>query len=302
MTNFTQLLDEADKARAYIDITARLGPSEQLLAFINHDGNLGQEIGLESFDNFSLTTQHELLLSKLDPDALDQMAMEDLDTTIDTTAKILAGLGSISAFGGIVVGGRTGGIIALSAAVLSMIGETLGEVNARNNVHILSYASFNDIRSNFDKLVKYETDVIAKIPHTFGIDEWKKFADYVDTEEEKAAHDPRLEYITNGVNESDVPFSKSGWDAGKFKDAIKWHQAKKKEFDAICEKYVDTFTHIAAFLKAPKGMPFSEKRKVAKHINKLALYTRKACGMSAHFLNIAGRTINRLPHHFESDK
>jgi hypothetical protein len=66
------------KARAYIQTTAQHGPSQQLLDFINYDGSLGSDIGLESFDNFSTLAQHELLSNKLDPARLEAMAVQSI--------------------------------------------------------------------------------------------------------------------------------------------------------------------------------------------------------------------------------
>lgn len=53
------------QARTYVSITSKHGPSQQLIDFLNYDGQLPDEIGLESFGRFSLQTQHEILLSKL---------------------------------------------------------------------------------------------------------------------------------------------------------------------------------------------------------------------------------------------
>lgn len=62
------LLIQSDMERAYVHITKNQGPSQQLLDFINYDKSLGRELGLESFDSFSTPVQHEILLSKLNPD------------------------------------------------------------------------------------------------------------------------------------------------------------------------------------------------------------------------------------------
>ena len=60
-------MTDAEMARAYIKITKEMGPSEQLMAFIDPENSLGSEIGLEEFGSFSLQTKHEILVSKLDP-------------------------------------------------------------------------------------------------------------------------------------------------------------------------------------------------------------------------------------------
>lgn len=54
------------QAKAYLQITSKQGPSQQLIDFVNFDGKMGEEIGLEGFEGFSLNTQHEVLKSKLE--------------------------------------------------------------------------------------------------------------------------------------------------------------------------------------------------------------------------------------------
>lgn len=79
---FDELVQQADMARAYIDITQKMGPSEQLIAFINYDGKLSEEIGI-GMESFSVGTKHEILLSKLDPIALEAMALDVVDTWLN---------------------------------------------------------------------------------------------------------------------------------------------------------------------------------------------------------------------------
>ena len=58
-------MESIDMAKAYIAITEEMGPSEQLLAFVNFDGGLKEEIGLETFDSLSWNARHEILLAQL---------------------------------------------------------------------------------------------------------------------------------------------------------------------------------------------------------------------------------------------
>lgn len=85
--NIDQLLKEAEMMEAYISITAEMGPSEQLLAFINYDKSLESEIGLEGFDGMSLLARHEILRSKMKPESVRKMALEGLIDNIRTLFK-----------------------------------------------------------------------------------------------------------------------------------------------------------------------------------------------------------------------
>ena len=58
-------MDMISMAKAYLQITEEMGPSEQLLAFVNFDKGLEEEIGLEGYNTFSMTARHEILANYL---------------------------------------------------------------------------------------------------------------------------------------------------------------------------------------------------------------------------------------------
>jgi hypothetical protein len=91
--------EKADKMRAYINTTQRHGPSQALIDFINHGKDFGLEIGLESLNQFSTQTQHEIILSKMDPDALDVIGIESLSETIKKISNTAFFGGALAALG-----------------------------------------------------------------------------------------------------------------------------------------------------------------------------------------------------------
>jgi len=300
--SFESLMEDAEKARAYIQTTAQHGPSKQLLDFINYDGNLFSDLGLESLglETMSLTTQHEMLLSKLNPDHLEEMAMEDLDSTIDTTTKYLTGISSIGAIvaagSGDYISGPTSKIIALSLGVLASAAQTIRVVNSKTNRHILSYSDYRDMTKAFDTMFKLDRDIVSKLPHDFELSSWKRFDDGVDSVLEK--YDDRTELLLHTSSES-VPFSKSGWTDAKFKEVIRWYTEHSKQVAKLAETHAAQYEKINSFYKTHKNKWFGEKRKLVKYINKTANYSKHSFANTVDVLKEINHVITRLEHHFE---
>jgi hypothetical protein len=71
--SFEQALERQEMGLAYKAITAAMGPSAQLIAFINHDKVSGDNLGLESMD---IMSQHDAVLAQID--AMDEAGLESL--------------------------------------------------------------------------------------------------------------------------------------------------------------------------------------------------------------------------------
>ena len=272
MTNFTQLFDEADKARAYIEITGRLGPSDQLLAFINHDGNLGQEIGLESFDNFSLTTQHELLLSKLDPDALDQMAMEGFR---DFIKKYRAAL-------------TIAGLFVWPVFVMGIAGYVVN--NNDNKKPCAPYSDFSKMQHIYESSFNKIRSLGGNIPTTFEEKDWEKFTSSV--EGTNVADD-----VSRFRESGDVPFSESGWTETNFNAAGKFLNAELNSCKDLEKHIGEKLAAVERYLDGGKTNPSTE-RVIAKGVRAM-IANLKSTGDALHTLDGIVRNASR---HFTAKK
>ena len=214
---FNELHRQQAMARAYIDVTKTLGPSEQLLQFINYDNQLSQEInfGLESL---SLNSQHEIVLSKLDPDALGNMGLENLGSRIDNFISFIGKNPELTmiAFGGI------------AAAVIAAGAIVEAHVN-RNKVRTLAY--YNALQTNFDTAIAQDEAYLSKLPSTYDESEWKKFYEFV----MNAGHvdDSRQHQMASAKM---VHYNESGWSPEALKQATQDFMSRNQKMLTLRKK------------------------------------------------------------------
>ena len=214
--------EEAMKARAYINTTAEHGPSKQLLDFINYDGNLFSDLGLESLglENMSLTTQHEVLLSKLNPDKLDELAMEGLiDFIFKRSQKTTVRLDEIKKEIDTTTIGRL--------TIHDILNHEIKPTETANKVLVDSYPMFLDYLSSCEYNLKLSTLWLKDIPSNF---EESKWDDYYNTNSSKLEsvinnyEDLATEYATkhsHHVQHGEFVHNNSGWSPSRFKEGVK---------------------------------------------------------------------------------
>jgi hypothetical protein len=183
--NLTQLVREAELARAYIRITQEQGHSEQLLAFINYDNSLGTALGLEDFNSLGLNTRHELALLKLNPEVLSAKALEGFLTT-------LLGLDS----------------------KVKKTGEDINNPSPHSTKKICEYSIYQGIKKSFVLMHQFEQDLFSRIPKSMDEGQWSAFADYVSktARPRLIAASEQLPHEADGVDSID----KSGWNKANF--------------------------------------------------------------------------------------
>lgn len=183
----TEGFRQAEMARKYKEITEAQGPSQQLIDFINADGKLGEEIGLEGFETFSTGTQHEILLSKLNADAMEAVAMEGFRDFIKKYRKWLI-VGSFLI--------PVGGFPLLAAGVAGVI------IN-RNDNKVMQYTDFNREIDDLKKQISVIEKMISEMPSSNDKGKWNSF---------KLVVEANNDDFTGGVNDhTPMVFKKSGW-------------------------------------------------------------------------------------------
>jgi len=235
--------EEAQKARAYIQTTAQYGPNKQLLDFINYDGNLYTDLGLESLglETMSLITQHEMLLSKLNPDHLEEMAMEDLKKTV-------AKFGEYLSVGGALVG--TGGLLALSPklAGIGIASILAGLITIKLSGHdyakdaeskVIPFSATRKIEDIFDRLVSDDERVAKSMPSGFSTSAWRKYFD----------SGIRPKYFREiSVYTPLVYLDKSDWTVDNFKHATQWYVNAENKLSKIKEAYSKKIDNLQKFI------------------------------------------------------
>lgn len=219
-----------DQARAYVAITAEHGPSQQLIDFINFDGKLGEEIGLEGWSDFSTTTQHEILLSKLNPDAMEAVAMEGFADFVKKYRYWLVGAGAVQK---LFIGGLMWGpLIALGAA---------GIIMKRAETRATTLRDFSKNKSSIDKYTTILKTNVNNLPKGGDSGKWVSLKESVensfgelDKEFDELAED-NYKKVQDG-----------GWTPAEFISAAKWYDAAVKEVEYIQKRFHDDLEKIDA--------------------------------------------------------
>lgn len=220
---FNDLIRDYQMMQAYIRITQEMGPSEQLMAFINYDGNMESEIGLESFDSMSLATRHEILLSKMSPNEVLGIACENLISRLFGIGKKIKD----------------------------------GEEKIENKKPVVSEAAvksfkyYSVLKNMFALILAYEKDLVGKAPADFDTLKWSNFHIYVhDTALPKLNAD--LEKILNSLGDHDTEpasIEKSGWTAEHHKQEVSWFANAFKAHEAFGQKILPRFQAINNWAK-----------------------------------------------------
>ena len=219
-----------DIVQAYLDITEKYGPSEQLLAFIDYDNTLPYELGLESFNSLSLQTRHEVLNSKLKHIGTEGL-WGSLGSLFSKAEKEKEALKSKTLdparFGEL----ETSDIIHKGVVLKE------GKKKARFEDYEVFLYFFSSCEHNFRISALWLSD----IPSDFSESSWKRFVDTNDAHIEKVFSD-ESQYIEN-VNrdiekhhhdKTGHDLSSGGWTTDRFVAGVKsWVSIIEREKDLI---------------------------------------------------------------------
>lgn len=221
----TEGFRQAEMARKYKEITEAQGPSQQLIDFINADGKLGEEIGLEGFETFSTGTQHEILLSKLNADAMEAVAMEGFKDFAKKYRRWLLG-------GGILLTLGTGVISIISGSL--MAAGVAGIIMKHDDSLVITKAAFSRWADYIDGDMGVLDSLVKEMPTDANESSWDKFASKASDAYSKVGDsDSSTEYT--------APLKKSGWDASSLFSYDKWLKetiTKFKDLRKVFERKV----------------------------------------------------------------
>lgn len=305
----SQHFENADLMRRYIAVTEQHGPSQALIDFINHDKSFATEIGLESFDSLSTGTQHELLLTKLDPSAADAMGMESLSGTIDKASNWLMGVGAGGAFGAmiallkspanlktkLIVGGISYGAL-MAGAIAKTVNVAITGVYPQ--------PAFTKVVKAFDAQFAEEKAILAKIPHGFNLADWNNFkANYYSADSDlNDKYSEAWDAIYAMFTVDNVVPDKSAWTESTFKEAVNWvvHAIANVHQEEL--KFAMTLEQISAFVEKAPTSENPEDKKVVKIIHQMIGKQLKIFHESRNVINHANKILNKVGRLFEEKK
>lgn len=220
---------------AYLRITEQMGPSEQLLAFVNFDGQFGSEIGLESFDALSLETRHEILKSKLE----DTLGMEGL---LDKIKKVFSGKAKLE-------------------------DKENPPLKSKEGAKVKPYGWFSVYTTQFDLGLAYDTYVAEHMPQNLNVKDWEKYHQAVRSEKLSELH-TALNKIKVPSDSHAVPIAQSGWNDSNVAAADRWLTDARKRYLKFDEILGNRFTFIKGHFNKIDSVQWENMSEDDKKISK----------------------------------
>ena len=190
--------DKADMMRRYIAVTEQHGPSQALIDFINDDKSFAAEIGLESFDSLSAGTQHELILTKIDPSAAESMGIESFRDALKKYRWWLV----------------AGGLTLVGWPLL--VAGIAGIIAKKSDEEVVPRTAFEELVKSWTDDFKDIEDIVNKIPDDLSDEHWGVISRASET---PAGSPDDLQRLSD----SRVAMKKSGWSAVSFTSLMRWH-------------------------------------------------------------------------------
>lgn len=174
MSNYKLLRHQYKQIECYKEITKDTTPHPQLLRLIDFDNTLEKELGV-SLESYTPEDIHALLLSSIDSDHLNTLALEDLASNLTSAAnwsgKFLKD-GILGFIRGKIAAGVVLGSIAIGKILLGKIKQKTKKVTPD---HVTSLNDYKYLITRYDKLESIFSTIVNHIPDSFHENDWISF-------------------------------------------------------------------------------------------------------------------------------
>ena len=308
--HFNDLMRQAEMASAYRVATASLGPSQQLINFIDHDNTLHSEIGLETFGKLSTEAQHEILLSMLKPEDLEFAALESLSERIHKIAHSVESAGIGGVIGAIInrailpsqvhafnfkLGLISGGVILAGHIVKKVTTNIAGVYPAQ---------AFHKVEKMVSQFIQEESLFAEQMPTTLDLGQWGNFYTKVfgrhseQREEWNKSFDKLWEYLHI---EKVIPYQ-SGWDEKSFQEATSWLVTTTALLAEKERKYASKLEMVAKFIEQQKVEKDPSKKDLYKLISRTVGRNYEVFHNTRDILSDVEKKLVKISHMFEAKK
>lgn len=276
------LFSQIEMMQAYVNITEKHGPSAQLLAFIDFDGKLEEELGLEGYNAMSLQTRHEILISKFNINSLEDIALESLYEKISKFSKysffgMATGVNLIHAFWGDRIRKlpestqiKTAvGVVALGLGLL-----TIAILNDALHKAVIPYKEFTKIKVSFAECLELDKEFYSHLPNSFDVKSWENFYNITVNEKSSFARKfEKWEYEDVKITYDKLtPLKDSGWTSELIVKELKWFAEVIDSVDKEITLQKPHVDKIREWLLANKKNPDPDVKQIVKLINKTLKY------------------------------
>jgi hypothetical protein len=237
------LVDRYAMGMAYLSITAQLGPSHHLVAFVNYDKVTGESIGLESFD---IMDQHEAIVAEILADPSMNMACESFMGRLKSVAE------------------RFKNKITFNRAdnLTDMMREPLSEKSS--NIYTISKGQAERALRYIDDAFKTLDFILPKIPGGTDGDAWEKFYKaHIQNSgsSQLGAHIRNTERNAAAFEDfgKEDDFAKGGWNVATFKGTLKAIAVSQDKYHTYADRVTDTCDQMAKLLLLIKASQHQQR-------------------------------------------
>jgi hypothetical protein len=269
-----------------------------------------------------MNTQHEILLSQLKPDLLDEKALESLDTALDKLSQGLRKGGAAAYVAGgagvHVGGGLTSAAIAGVGALALSAGTWIKIANGLVNHHVYSAKVVEGVLTAIKEKLRVYKLVIEHLPNSLEDEVWEKFDEQIGNEAEKLNRTLGTQFkdlVSQGwvaqvpysrtklfrairrVNSfigGTVPFENSGWEVADAQKAAKEVLALAHEYATLSAEFAKKIDTLRTNIRKS---PLSDS-----WINHLVSHSLSFIKDIHRELAFADRAMKGVEHHFEKKK
>jgi hypothetical protein len=222
-----KLFEEASQARCLHQLAAKGPLSNDLIAFLNHDGKLLSDMGITgvAVEDLGTATVQVKLLSALDPDYMENIATEGFRDFIKKYRKALMIAGIFLPF--VFWAGFAGWVIK----------------RKDDKVPCVTRKEFDTARAAYEKAAREFETLFNSIPHDFQKASWEKFSAQVG---EMSKQDLEGELDTQ-------PFAQSGWNESNFNSAVDYLDAQVKHCEEAQKKLAAKLAGVERYSADPRA-------------------------------------------------
>jgi hypothetical protein len=227
-TSVDHLIERYSMGMAYLAITDQMGPSAQLLAFVNYENVTEESLGIESFD---LQAQHDAVVEQIRLDPALGMACESFSGRLKSTMERFVNKVTFNRH--------------------DNLNDVLSEKleSRKSNIYVPALLHFNRALACAQGAIKAIDFILPKIPGSNDTTAWEKF---YETYTSKPNSSPVAENIRAVVHNAKVfhelgkpgDFAKSGWTDAALKKGIKDVIALQHSIDDRAAKINDACQHL----------------------------------------------------------
>lgn len=239
-----QLIERFEMGQAYQTITANLGPSAQLVAFVNYNNVTDDSVGLESFD---IMDQHEKILAEIAADPALEMACESFTGRLKSIGE---------RFKNAVTFNRHDNLNDLASEPL---------VAKKSNIYVTKESRFATALTYIHDAFETLDYILPLIPGDANPEAWEKFYN----EHVRDAGTSELGKRTRTMDRNwkaftPLPkggdFDQSGWTIQNFKKAIKDLGAAQVKFEDYDARVTDSCAHMQQTLELVRSSEYHQSR------------------------------------------